>query len=147
MGSTKNGEGRIVYLPSPALAAFREWDEKTKVLERERGAIVRWVFHRRGEKILHFPYELWHKAVEKAEIGGRRIPHDFRRTTARTYRRAGISEGVIMQLAGWKTRSIFERYNIKNEKDLQEAAAAVGSPRQMGARNGGRASVTPISTK
>ena len=109
--------------------------------------IVRWVFHRRGEKIRHFPYDLWHKAVAKAEIGGRRIPHDFRRTTARTYRRAGVSEGVIMQLAGWKTRSVFERYNIKNEKDLQEAAVTVGSARELGSRIGAKASVTPISTK
>jgi integrase len=144
VGSTKNREGRIAYLPPEALAALREWDEKTRALERERGVIVRWVFHRRGERIRHFPYELWHKAVTQAKIAGRRIPHDFRRTTARTYRRAGVSEGVIMQLAGWKTRSVFERYNIKNEKDLQEAAAAV---RRNGAGNGAQASINPISTK
>ena len=99
------------------------------------------------EKIRHFPYDLWHTAVVKAEIGGRRIPHDFRRTTARTYRRAGVSEGVIMQLAGWKTRAVFERYNIKNEKDLQEAAGKVGSTRELGPGIGAKASVPPISTK
>jgi hypothetical protein len=52
-----------------------------------------------------------------------------------------------MQLAGWKTRAVFERYNVKNEKDLQEAAATVGSAREMGRGNGAQASVTPISTK
>jgi integrase len=71
-----------------------------------------------------FPYDVWHRAVRLAGPT-RRIPHDFRRTAARNYRRAGVTEGVVMMVGGWKTRSIFERYNIKSEHDLREAAELV----------------------
>ena len=43
--------------------------------------------------------------------------------TARDFKRAGVSEAVIMQLAGWKTRSMFDRYNVVDEKDLALAVA------------------------
>jgi hypothetical protein len=32
------------------------------------------------------------------------------RTGARNMRRLGIAEGVIMRLGGWKTASVFRRY-------------------------------------
>src|SRR5205823_4732448 len=38
-GTTKNKEGRVVYLPPEALAALKAWDGKTVALERERGII------------------------------------------------------------------------------------------------------------
>ncbi len=47
--------------------------------------------------------------------------HDLRRSAARGLRRAGVAEGVIMKIGGWKTRDVFERYNIVSHTDMRDA--------------------------
>jgi integrase len=47
--------------------------------------------------------------------------HDLRRTGARNLRRAGVAEGIIMKIGGWRTRSAFERYAIVSRSDMNDA--------------------------
>ena len=49
------------------------------------------------------------------------IFHDLRRTAARNLRRAGVAEGVIQKIGGWRTRSVFERYAIVTQIDIADA--------------------------
>lgn len=59
------------------------------------------------------------------------LVHDLRRTGCRNLRRLGVHEKTIMQIGGWKTRSVFDRYNIVDEKDLADAAAKLDRKAQQ----------------
>ena len=69
----------------------------------------------------------WAKACAAAGVPDRLV-HDLRRTAARDFRRGGVSEGEIMRLCGWKTRHMFDRYNIIDQADLNRAVARRFSP-------------------
>ena len=45
------------------------------------------------------------------------------RSAAREFRKARVSEGVVMRLCGWETRSMFDRYNIIDKADPDAAVA------------------------
>lgn len=62
----------------------------------------------------------WAKARKAAGVPGL-LFHDLRRTAARNLRRAGVAEGVIMKIGGWRTRSVFERYAIVSQADISDA--------------------------
>lgn len=79
------------------------------------------VFHRNGKPIGDFR-KVWNRACKSAGVPGKLV-HDLRRTAARDFRRAGVSEGEIMRLCGWKTRDMFDRYNIIDSADLSRAVA------------------------
>jgi integrase len=106
-------------------------NQSTRPQEQRTPQADRHVFHHDGRPIRNC-YTAWRSACARAGFAGR-LFHDLRRTAARNYRRQGVSEGVVMKIGGWKTRSMFDRYNIQNEADLREAAAMVS---QGSARNG-----------
>ncbi len=81
------------------------------------------MFHRDGQPLgIGAVRSAWGRATKRAGLD-RMLIHDLRRTAARDYRRAGVSEGEVMKLCGWETRSMFDRYNIIDEADLAAAVA------------------------
>jgi len=144
-GTTKNRDGRevtmtqVVYLLLSRCVAGKQPDDF--VLTRENGTPVR-----------DFRKTWWNSCV-RAGIGrmiccrcsqpvsGKKceacdlddlkyqglIFHDLRRTAARNLRRAGVAEGVIQKIGGWRTRSVFERYAIVTQTDIADAMTKLQS--------------------
>ncbi len=51
--------------------------------------------------------------------------HDCRRTTVRNLVRAGVSDKIARAISGHNTRSVFNHYNIVDERDLRDATAKI----------------------
>src|SRR5947209_20014180 len=58
----------------------------------------------------------------------------LRRSAIRTFVRAGINEHTAMALSGHKTSSVFRRYDIISEQDLDDAAEKLNLPHGTPAR-------------
>lgn len=126
--TTKNREGRVFPMTDD-LRALLEARDVERQRRKLKGQIVSLVFFRmvatkrRGPKeprpIRSFN-KAWAAACLAAGCPGR-IPHDLRRTAVRNMVRRGVAERFAMQLAGHKTRSVFDRYNIVSSGDRCDA--------------------------
>jgi site-specific recombinase XerD len=144
-GTTKNKKGREFpfALDEELEAALLEQRAYTEACQRKAGAIIPYVFHRKGKRIRDWRGR-WLRALLKVGLahrevgedgqpkkGGKIIPHvirhDLRRTGIRNLSRAGVSEAVAMRLCGHETRSVFDRYNVVTGDDLREAVAKLNA--------------------
>lgn len=124
-GTTKNDEGRLVYLTPELKALLAAQVERIKTQERRLGRIIPLVFphlrgRRAGEPRRDFR-RAWQTACKHAGCPGM-LRHDFRRTAVRNMVNAGVPERVAMTVTGHKTRAVFDRYHIVSPADLQDVA-------------------------
>jgi len=119
-GSTKNDDARLVRMTEVVRELL-----KACIAGKGPDDLV---FTRNGNPIGDFR-KTWTSCCKVAGIPGTLLFHDLRRSGARNMRRMGVGEQTIMRIAGMKTPSIFSRYNIVDQSDLEDAA------RRMDERN------------
>jgi integrase len=109
---TKNKKPLALPLTGALLALVaRRWTQRVPECP--------FVFHRAGRPLGRFAAP-WNAACHAVGLP-RMLFHDLRRSGARNYRRAHVGEKVIQRIGGWKTTSMFERYNVLDERDLADA--------------------------
>lgn len=96
----------------------------TDELQRRRRMVVPFVFHKNGKPMSNFR-KAWSRAKTRAGVDGDLRPHDFRRSAARNFDRAGVRRSTAMKLMGHKTESIFLRYSVGDHADLEEGVARI----------------------
>jgi integrase-like protein len=148
VGDTKNGEGRTVTITDEVYtllaACVQSKNPDDPVFTREDGKPVKdfrqtWknVCNRAG--VGRMICRQCSKPAPNNETcaacgGGVKydglLVHDLRRTGARNLRREGVGEGAIMKIGGWKTASVFRRYDIVSDSDLKEAAQKLNAKRE-----------------
>jgi len=132
---TKTSTPRVLYLSGDLYRVLETWKRRCDL----KWPACPWICHR-GEIRLQSLKHSWRKACQAVGLGEMvedtmkghkvwqgKIPHDLRRTAVRNMVRAGVPEKVAMAISGHKTRSVFDRYNIVNERDLEQAARSLSA--------------------
>ena len=105
-GTTKNDDGRVVYMTPDLRRLVAAQVARVRDLEREMGRIIPYLFpHFRkrlkgsGAATTVMPGR---RACKKTGVSGR-LRHDLRRTAVRNLVNAGVPERVAMTITGHKT--------------------------------------------
>jgi len=75
--------------------------------------------------------EAWRTACRAAGLPGLLV-HDLRRSAVRNMERAGVPRSTAMKMTGHKTESVYRRYAIVSDADLQDAARRLSMGTQSG---------------
>jgi integrase len=116
---TKNRTARTIPLSEELYQALAELRA-----ERDWGRPhCEHVFVRNGKPVMWFN-KAWRSTCKAVGLEGL-LFHDLRRSAVRNLVRSGVPEGVAMAISGHRTRSVFDRYNVTSEQDLERAAEAL----------------------
>ena len=115
-GETKNDEGRMVALTEECRQLVTE-------LRRGKQPEDFLITRSNGEHVKDFR-RAWDLLVKAAGVPGL-LFHDLRRSAARNMIRRGVPQKTACKISGHKTDSVFARYNIVNEADIQDAARKI----------------------
>lgn len=106
------------------LIQLLERREKARTIKTDAGGeICSLVFHRAGLPIQEFRKS--RKTACKKAGCEKTLYHDLRRAAARQLIRSGCSKDVAKMVGGWRTDSVFSRYNVTAEEDLRDAMQKV----------------------
>ena len=130
---TKTNTPRVLYLTGDLYRVLLAWKTRCD----KKWPSCSWICHRGGIRLQTLKRS-WRQACEAVGLGRMvkdekkkrlvwdgRTPHDFRRTAVRNMVRAGVPGKIAMAISGHKTRSVFDRYNIVNERDLEQTARSL----------------------
>ena len=127
-GTTKNREGRVFIMTDDLRALLEQRQPENEEAERGRAdhpvAVLpaggRGGGPKKPKRISAFT-KAWKNACIAASCPGR-LPSRPSQDRCSELVRRGVTERVAMKLTGRKTRSVFERYNIVGDGDLDAAA-------------------------
>jgi hypothetical protein len=127
---TKTNVPRTLTMTEDLRRVLEAWRQRCE----QKWLTCPWICHRGGVRLQSIRHA-WRKGCERVGLGkmvedaqkGRKvwqgkIPHDFRRSAIKNMTAAGIPEKVAMAISGHKTRSVYDRYNIVSEADLDRAS-------------------------
>ena len=135
-GTTKNRKGQeFPFGTFPPLASLLESQrEQTRTVERERGEIIPWVFHRNGERIQSLR-TAWDAAGQARRHGRRPVPRPA------THRGGQSGEGWRAPLGRDEAHGAQDRERLQTLRDRRPAGTGGGSgeARAASRRAAGRA--------
>jgi integrase len=93
-GSTKNRDGRVIYMTAQLRALLEEQRRQTLTLQQQTDRIIPLVFHDCGRRIVNYD-KRWREACKTAGVPAKFV-HDLRRTAVRNMVKAAIKPGASL---------------------------------------------------
>ena len=119
--NSKNKEPREITMDATLAEIIeRRWDARVVNNPDGSAGIAEFVFHLGDGRPVGDFRKMWRSACNKAGMAGL-LFHDLRRSAVRNMDREGVGQSTAMKITGHKTVSVYQRYRIVSQRDIQEA--------------------------